>query len=60
MKAILTSAICSSLLLISGCNSQVNNNDVNSAVSTQKTALASGIEKANIDNSVRAQDNFYR
>ncbi|RHW75528.1 M13 family metallopeptidase [Colwellia sp. RSH04] len=60
MKAILTSAICSSLLLISGCNSQVNNNDVNSAISTQKTALASGIEKANIDNSVRAQDNFYR
>ncbi|TPH19255.1 M13 family metallopeptidase [Litorilituus lipolyticus] len=60
MKAILTSAICSSLLLITGCNSQMTNNESNSAISTQKTALASGIEKANIDNSVRPQDNFYR
>jgi len=60
MKAILTSAICSSLLLITGCNSQMTNNESNSTISTQKTALASGIEKANIDNSVRPQDNFYR
>lgn len=60
MKAIITSAICSSILLLSGCNSTAESNNANTAVKTQKTALASGIEKANIDNTVRAQDNFYQ
>ncbi|TMM45964.1 M13 family metallopeptidase [Colwellia ponticola] len=63
MKAIITSAICSSLLLMNGCTTQVDNNNT-SAFPTQKmaqkTALASGIEKANLDTSVRPQDNFYR
>ena len=59
MKAIITSAICSSLLLITGCTTQANSNNSTPLV-TQKTALASGIEKANLDNSIRPQDNFYR
>lgn len=62
MKAIITSAVCSSLLLLSGCSNNDNNNTniQNSVTSPQKTALASGIEQANIDASVRPQDNFYR
>jgi len=60
MKAIITSAICSSLLLLSGCNSTADSSNANSSISTKKTALASGIEQANIDKSVRAQDNFYQ
>ena len=61
MKTIITSAICTSLLLLSGCS---NNDDSSTAQSSieapQKTALASGIEKANMDEKVRPQDNFYR
>ena len=59
MKAIITSAICSSLLLMTGCTTQADN-DNKAPLVTQKTALASGIEKANLDTSVRPQDNFYR
>jgi endothelin-converting enzyme/putative endopeptidase len=62
MKAIITSALCSSLLLLSGCSN--NDNESNTAQSTidapQKTVLASGIELANMDKSIRPQDNFYR
>jgi len=60
MKAIITSAVCSSLLLLSGCS---NNEDATAATSItapQKTVLASGIEQANMDKSIRPQDNFYR
>lgn len=61
MKTIITSAICTSLLLLSGCS---NNDDSSTAQSSieapQKTALASGIEKANMDEKIRPQDNFYR
>jgi endothelin-converting enzyme/putative endopeptidase len=64
MKALITSAICSSLFFVSGCNNNNNNSETSidqTAVSSiQQTALTSGIEKANMDNSVRAQDNFYR
>jgi len=59
MKAIITSAICSSLLLMAGCTTQTDSSN-SSPLVTQKTALASGIEKANLDNTVRPQDNFYR
>ena len=60
MKAILTSAVCSSLLLLSGCSNNDNTGADTSITAPQKTALASGIEQANIDKSVRPQDNFYR
>ena len=62
MKAIIASAVCSSLLLLSGCsNSDSNNSAMQKSVEApQKTALASGIEQANMDKSVRPQDNFYR
>ncbi|MCJ8319303.1 MAG: peptidase M13 [Colwellia sp.] len=61
MKALITSAVCSSLLFVAGCNSSSEtSSELASVPSIQKTALASGIEKANMDQSVRAQDNFYR
>ncbi len=60
MKAILTSAICSSLLFVTGCNSQLSHNEPESKITTQKTVLASGIELANLDKNIRPQDNFYR
>ena len=62
MKAIIASAVCSSLLLLSGCsNSDKNDTTAQSSVEApQKTALASGLEQANMDKSVRPQDNFYR
>ncbi len=64
MKAIITSAVCSSLLLLSGCSNSDSDSDSATAQSSieapQKTLLASGIEQANIDKSVRPQDNFYR
>lgn len=61
MKTILTSAVCTSLLLLGACNS--SNEDVAAEVTPPamtKTALASGIDLANMDKSVRPQDNFYR
>ncbi|NQZ22870.1 MAG: peptidase M13 [Colwellia sp.] len=65
MKTIITSAVCSSLLFLSACN---NNTESTESTETskqempamQKTALASGIDRANMDLSVRPQDNFYR
>ncbi|MEW6991167.1 M13 family metallopeptidase [Colwelliaceae bacterium 6441] len=64
MKKIITSAVCSSLLFVTGCNDK---NELTETVSTekttpnmQKTALLSGIEKANMNPNVRAQDNFYQ
>lgn len=60
MKNIITSAICSSLLLITGCNESTSTTSTTEAPVIQKTALASGIDKANMDLSVRPQDNFYR
>lgn len=60
MKAIITSAVCSSLLLLSGCSNSDSTATGASMVKEQKTALASGIDKANMDMNVRPQDNFYR
>ena len=61
MKTILTSAVCTSLLLLGACNN--SNENVAAEVTPPamtKTALASGIDLANMDKSVRPQDNFYR
>jgi len=63
MKAIIIGAICSLLLLITSCTTHdISSDNVynNSLIKSQKTPLASGIETANIDNSIRPQDNFYR
>lgn len=60
MKAIITSAVCSSLLLLSGCSNSDSTATDSSVVTVQKTALASGLDKANMDAAVRPQDNFYR
>ncbi|MFT5813539.1 MAG: putative endopeptidase [Psychroserpens sp.] len=60
MKKIITGAVCTSLLFIAGCS---DNTSPKVAVETPvlpKAALASGIDKANMDLSVRPQDNFYR
>lgn len=60
MKTLITSAVCSSLLFVAGCNnSNETSTEQASLPSIQKTVLASGIEIANMDRSVRAQDNFY-
>jgi len=62
MKTIITSAVCSSLLLLSACNNNTESTETSKQEmpAMQKTALASGIDKANMDLSVRPQDNFYR
>ena len=60
MKAIITSAVCSSLLLLSGCSNSDNATTDSAQVVVQKTALASGIDKANMNKNIRPQDNFYR
>lgn len=59
MKAIITSAVCSSLILLSGCNSN-NTTEESSITAPQKSALTSGIDLTNMDKSIRPQDNFYR
>ncbi|NMP31304.1 peptidase M13 [Thalassotalea sp. M1531] len=61
MKTILTTAVCSSLLLLSGCNSTDQAlQKVQQETGIQHTALASGVSKANMDLTIRPQDNFYR
>ncbi len=60
MKNIITSAVCTSLLFIAGCNDDSSAKTVTETPVIQKTVLASGIDKANMDLSVRPQDNFYR
>ena len=61
MKALITSAVCSSLLFVAGCNDN-NETAINQAAvtSSPKVALVSGIKKNNMDTNIRAQDNFYR
>ena len=62
MKTIIASAVCSSILLLSGCsNSDESNSTAQNSITTpQKSILASGIEQTNIDKTIRPQDNFYR
>ncbi|WP_440876607.1 M13 family metallopeptidase [Thalassotalea sp. PLHSN55] len=58
MKTLITGALCSSLLLVAGCNT--TEQAPQAQIQPVKKALVSGIEKANMDMSVRPQDNFYR
>ncbi|PHR84477.1 MAG: peptidase M13 [Colwellia sp.] len=60
MKAIITSAVCSSLLLLSSCSNSDSTATDSLLNTVQKTALVSGIDKANMDTNIRPQDNFYR
>ena len=62
MKAIIISAVCTYLLLLSGCSHGDKNNATaqSSVEAPQKNALITGIEQANMDKSVRPQDDFYR
>lgn len=57
----LTSVVCSSLLVLAACNgtSEAENKAQTQAPTLQKTALASGVSKANMDLAVRPQDDFY-
>ena len=58
MKTLIASAVCTSILLISGCNQTPESTSNN--IQIEETALVSGITQANIDNTVRPQDNFYQ
>lgn len=55
MKKIITTVVCTSLLFLAGCS---NNEDVTDT--NAETRLVSGINKDNMDLTVRPQDNFYR
>ena len=59
MKTIITSAVCTSLLFVAGCNSNVEETQT-AKTEIQETVLVSGVSQDNIDPTVRAQDNFYR
>ena len=70
MKSFVTGAICSSILLLSGCQSEsdkpieTNNkvtadSKVEAIKATKPVKLTSGIDLNNIDKSVRPQDDFY-
>jgi len=50
------------MLFVAGCNNDTQSNETATAAVpvSQKTALASGIDKGNMDTTVRAQDNFYQ
>lgn len=62
MKKIITSALCSSLLLVTSCSNDVQNSDtiLSARSNSISTPLLSGIDKQNMDTSIRPQDNFYR
>lgn len=65
MKILLTSVICTSLLLITACDDKTDltANEEKLTIETSTIAtplLASGIDKATMNLSVRAQDNFYQ
>jgi len=61
MKTLITSAVCTSVLLLSACNQTPQALSETAAVQApKKSVLVSGITKANIDNTVRPQDNFYQ
>ena len=66
MKTLIASAVCTSILLMSGCNSTPSStakNEVKSVKAVKaldEQMLVSGITKANLDTSVRPQDNFYQ
>lgn len=70
MKSFVTGAICSSILLLSGCQSESDkpietknkvtaDSKVAATKATKPVKLTSGIDLNNIDKSVRPQDDFY-
>ncbi len=70
MKSFVTGAICSSILLLSGCQSESDkpietknkvtaDSKVEAIKVTKPVKLTSGIDLNNIDKSVRPQDDFY-
>jgi len=61
MKVLISSAICTSLLLLAGCNQTPEKASKTTPLEASvPSKLISGISQANIDNTVRPQDNFYR
>jgi len=63
MKTLIASAVCTSIILMSGCNQTTETTAEQQqeiAQNTQPVALVSGITQANIDTTVRPQDNFYQ
>jgi len=64
-KTLLKGIVCLPVILLSACDQAetVNSNEPSTAVeevSAPARSLVSGIEQANIDKTVRPQDNFYR
>jgi len=70
MKTFVTGALCTSILLLSGCQKDDNKNVADSQSSTEmntkaveqkpvKVALSSGIDQSEFDKSVRPQDDFF-
>lgn len=57
MKTLIASAVCTSILLMSGCNQTPESSQTQVVA---QAALVSGITQANMDITVRPQDNFYR
>lgn len=61
MKTLVVSAVCTSILLISGCNETPESTNTYPQIQDNaQMVLLSGITKANIDSTVRPQDNFYQ
>ncbi len=61
MKKLISGALCSSLLLVTGCNSQNDLSTKNTAIDeTTNQVRISGVELNNLDKSIRPGDNFYR
>jgi len=63
MKTLIASAVYTSIILMSGCNQTTETTAEQQqeiAQNTQPVALVSGITQANIDTTVRPQDNFYQ
>ena len=66
MKALITSAVCTSLLFVAGCDqnpAKTTENSVQQQTTShemKKSVLVSGVTRANMDKTVRAQDNFYQ
>jgi len=57
MKTLIASAISASLLIMAGCN---NTTSVKTQNEITSPVLVSGVSQANMDETVRPQDNFYR
>jgi len=61
-KTLLQGIVCLLVIFLSACNQTepVNSNEASTAVEEVSAPARSGIEQANIDKTVRPQDNFYR